>query len=375
MVRQHWASSCFKIDRDVVPAEPAPALAATISQLPMVKDLTFISCDIIYDRFLDFLPKTIQRIELTNCLEITSDLLREYFKVSGSHLREVVLKHNPALNLSFLASLNATCPKLEALLMDFTYYSERLVTKDADPLYDELLPAEDVPTWPTTLRRLELSHAQKCSAEGAQNLFSSLIDNAPRLQDLRKLVIYAHINIPWRDRVGFRDQWIKRLRKVFLRPHTDPLPYLGSLRQYRLWKQAKGRPKPQGTYADSSELEQVTEKLTLSPQVQIPRVATLPTPQHGKEMRRSRRVADNQTVQASKSEPSTSETDSDSGEEEDGDPVKYIQGLCDVVDVAIDNQRPRETHFTERDFLDSEKSGDEDWDENADDAGMDGYAW
>ena len=50
--------------------------------------------------------------------------------------------------------------------------------------------------------------------------------------------------------------------------------------------------------------------------------------------------------------------------------------MCNVVDVRIDNQRPRENLFTERDFLDSEASGDEDWNEGADmEFEESGYAW
>ena len=39
----------------------------------------------------------------------------------------------------------------------------------------------------------------------------------------------------------------------------------------------------------------------------------------------------------------------------------HIQGMCDEVDVRIDNLRPREEQFHESDFLDSEPSGDEEW--------------
>jgi hypothetical protein len=52
----------------------------------------------------------------------------------------------------------------------------------------------------------------------------------------------------------------------------------------------------------------------------------------------------------------------------------FVQGKCRVVDIRIDNLRPREELFNENDFLDSEVSGDEDWDGN-DDIENDGYAW
>jgi hypothetical protein len=55
-------------------------------------------------------------------------------------------------------------------------------------------------------------------------------------------------------------------------------------------------------------------------------------------------------------------------------PERFIQGMCTVVDVRIDNQRPREEQFNESHFLDSEASGDEEWTEGAE-VNEDGYAW
>lgn len=52
---------------------------------------------------------------------------------------------------------------------------------------------------------------------------------------------------------------------------------------------------------------------------------------------------------------------------------EIIQGLCETVNVRIDNLRPTETQATEADFLDEEMSGDDDW--NGDDSVVDGYAW
>ncbi|KAG0648162.1 hypothetical protein D0Z07_6027 [Hyphodiscus hymeniophilus] len=53
--------------------------------------------------------------------------------------------------------------------------------------------------------------------------------------------------------------------------------------------------------------------------------------------------------------------------------TEVIQGMCEVVDVRIDNLRPRETQVTEADFLDEEAPGDGDW--NGDDDVDDVYAW
>ncbi|CZR53663.1 uncharacterized protein PAC_03543 [Phialocephala subalpina] len=57
-----------------------------------------------------------------------------------------------------------------------------------------------------------------------------------------------------------------------------------------------------------------------------------------------------------------------------GKQKEFIQGMCDIMEVRIDNLRPTENQVTEADFLDEERSGDEDWDENKDNYD-DGYAW
>jgi hypothetical protein len=56
-----------------------------------------------------------------------------------------------------------------------------------------------------------------------------------------------------------------------------------------------------------------------------------------------------------------------------GKATEIIQGMCEVVDVRIDNLRPRETQVTEADFLDEEAPGDGDW--NGEDDFDDAYAW
>jgi len=45
-----------------------------------------------------------------------------------------------------------------------------------------------------------------------------------------------------------------------------------------------------------------------------------------------------------------------------------------VVDIRIDNQRPREEQYNESHFLDSEASGDEEWTEGAEFI-ADEWAW
>lgn len=57
-----------------------------------------------------------------------------------------------------------------------------------------------------------------------------------------------------------------------------------------------------------------------------------------------------------------------------GKVAHVIQGMCDIVEIRIDNLRPTEIQVTEADFLDEEASGDDDWDGD-DDADNDVHAW
>ncbi|USW50126.1 Putative leucine-rich repeat domain superfamily [Septoria linicola] len=375
-----------------------PGLATSIAKLPALTDLSFISCDIIMEKFLQRLPTNLQRLELSNCLEITSDMLRDFFDTSGAYLKELELNNNAALNLSFTQSLKEKCPRLEVLKMDLQLYSERETTNDAIELYDELLPEDEIASWPTTLRHLEILEAQKWSPNSAQNFFRTLVDRADELLDLRTLIIHAHIDIPWRDRVGFRDQWIERLRRVYERPQEDPFGGIGSLKQFRMSRQ-----KPSDHIKlYSSDLDELSRDMSHTDRPRRSRTAThvqisphkpsgdtdrysdsdsQSTSTTARPRRRSRRVAESQVVARSTTATPAPESASDIDTEDEDDtedwrkiPEKYVQGLCNIVDVRIDNQRPRETQWREADFLDAEASGDDDWNEDAEEE-EDGYAW
>ncbi|KAK5729349.1 hypothetical protein LTR17_012074 [Elasticomyces elasticus] len=375
----------------------APSLATSIALLPRLKDLTLISCEAVVDTFFSHLPHNLERLELTNCLELTSSMLETYLASGGgSQLRELVLNHNPSLSLSFLVKLRDLCPRLEVLRVDLRYYSERVNSNDAEPLYDVLLGEGEVPSWPATLRELEMVHLQRWQAEAAQNLFRSLVNAAPDLPDLRRLVLHTHISIPWRQRVEVRDQWIDRLQRVYARRSVAPSAYMGSLRQFREFKKAQeegwdvkattGRAKLHDLDDEDGDgeftLGRRISHVAISPKARgkdivvydesspEKRAVVAPEPS----IRRSRRVAE-----ASYSPPAVVDGSEDDEldeevEEEDGEGL-FVQGLCNVVDIRIDNQRPRENQFTEGDFLDSEVSGDEDWREGGSENGEEGYAW
>ena len=369
----------------------ASNLTSAISILPSLKDLTLSSCDIVMEDFLLRLPATLERLELTNCLEVTAEMLQTYLMANGSQLRELVLNSNAALSLSFLPGLKAACPKLETLKMDTTYYSEKTNYNDAYAFYDQLLTASEHPTWPPTLRHLEFSNLQKWGADAASTLFQSLIDAAPELPDLRQLTIQAHIDIAWRDRADFRDNWVDKLRAVFLHKTTPPLPYLCSKKRFREWREEQPlKVTPPGVDDEDADTQRKLSHVRITPRKRAVGHIVFSEDEDEEEHqversrkddgrarvqpRRSARVAESQSAASLSATPGPESAGSGAEDGEDDTEDMSVQGLCEVVDIRIDNQRPRETQYTEANFLDSEVSGDEDWHSGAE-LSDDGYAW
>lgn len=393
-------------DMDEYQTRSVQNLQSSLTLLPNLRDVTLISCDLLRDKFFETLPTQLQRLELSNCRYVNSDMLSDFLSRGGSQLHELILNHNIALDLAFLPGLKAACPSLETLKVDAHFYSEMTTTYDADPLYDDLLLPDEIPSWPASLHSVELVHLQKWSMEAAVNLFRSLIDGAPNLPALRHITIQAHISIPWRDRAGFRDQWVERLQRVYLCKSEPPLAMLGSLRQWTLWNSMNKLQHPsnkivaQATENDATEVKggDNSDNMSLARRnmatVSIPpcrthagdtefySVSDDDKPLSKSRPRRSTRVQAAVEASASHTPSNDDDTDAANVKAEEGDwrskPEAFVQGMCHIVDVRIDNQRPREYQMTEADFLDSEVSGDEDWTEGAVEGveeEEDGYAW
>jgi hypothetical protein len=215
-----------------------------------------------------------------------------------------------------------------------------------------------------------------------------LVESAESLPNLRRLVLQAHINISWRDRAAFRDQWIERLRRVYQSYPEDPDPKLASLKAFRQWKDAQAAATAAKSRRSLSHVEIIVRKPSLVSQTSQPpddeplakrrarRVVKPPTqlpppapPAEAKARgRRKRGRRDSDAISVA------SDDNTKVGEEWRTTPERFIQGMCTVVDVRIDNQRPREEQFNESHFLNSEASGDEEWTEGAE-VNEDGYAW
>ncbi|MCJ1387242.1 hypothetical protein MMC18_000082 [Xylographa bjoerkii] len=376
-------------------------LASAIKALPNLSRLNLESWATYSGKLLPLLPRGLESLRIASCSALTSDSIHAFLLTHGSSLRDLILDHNQSLDLAFLADFAIACPLLEIFSMNMTFFSPYSTSYDAEPKFGALLLPGTQPTWPTTLRSLELLQLRKWYSDSAEVFLRSLINSAPDLLQLRHLVLKGSVEgIGWRDRASFRDRWISKLQKVFLR-HSPP-PKKISLHK---------APFIEGnvTADETSPLNAPSEPQNVPPRrsglrskasqqlshVAIPKdvlstESDSDTPVVPRSTRRSIRLKEQEheadysdraisTGPADHSRPGQSDNgDSQapitlSEDEEDGQ--LFVQGMCDVVDIRIDNLRPAENQFSENDFLDEEPSGDEDWDGDDGLPGDGGYAW
>ncbi|KAL4907433.1 hypothetical protein BDW74DRAFT_149151 [Aspergillus multicolor] len=321
-------------------------LAAALQELPNLRRLEFLEATILNDHLLPKLPLSLESLTISNCDDVTTANFSLFLSTHGHGLRELSLSHNRHLSLSFVVDLKELCQNLEKFIMDISIYDWSSY-HDIEPHFDELLSPLEIPTWPTTLQHLELIQLRNWKESTAEAFFASLIDAAPELPNLRKLVISAILKTGWRDRASFRERWIGKLEKIFLRRDAPPNPDLCTIARH---PEGQDPDKPAG----DSQLNEVE------------------TSSHSK--RKSARIASLRHSDDEESQSSLPRGHQMNENDSDHDP-SITQGMCDVVEIRIDNQRPRETQFNEQDFLDDELSGDEDWTGHDVDMGDGGHAW
>ncbi|PQE24826.1 Leucine-rich repeat protein [Rutstroemia sp. NJR-2017a BVV2] len=388
-------------------------LAGALSALERLEHLIFESSTLLNQKLMPRLPSNLRNLEITNCWEVTGDMLGEFLLTHGRQLRCLTLNHNSALSLTFLPILGEACPNLQTLRMDLQYFDAHISYHNSEPDYDQLLSCDQIPTWPSTLQIIELVNLRKWQREAAEMFFQSLLDSAGALPDLRILVLQTSINIGWRDRADFRGRWIGTLGHVFKRFCEPPKQFLKASEVYETEKSKVIEPdhKPQTPESakrlpirHSTRTKQATNYAESSDNSEddhfesSPPPASAPPPRDlGKRNRATREVRTLKITagidgfpsspphtppnQAYGQNRSSSSKDNGKGREE-----MVIQGMCEVVNIRIDNLRPAETQFGEGDFLDSEPEGDGDFlgsepegegDWDGDDGFDDGgpYAW
>lgn len=347
-------------------------LASALAALPQLRALSFETCGVVSGRLLPLLPSNLVSLNITNCGELLSDALQAFLSTHGAQLEDLTLNHNQALDLSFLVDLKRSCPKLEVLRMDTTYYSSLAMSSDNEPLYETLLGEDETPSWPSTLRIIDMEYLRNWNSTSANNFFSSLIEAAEDLPWLRELTIMAMVDTDWRQRAEFRMKWSAKFKRVFARKWEGPSPHLASLRAFREWKEhAKEGEK------NDSFIEGITEEAVNEPeQAKITGESDSDAPllPNKDEEWGSKRLRSRSKATASYDEASDDQSGSEQEAVSDQDEGLFVQGRCHTVIFRIDNFRPREEIYDEADFLDAEPSGDEEWNGNEDnDEG--GYAW
>ncbi|KAK2751341.1 hypothetical protein FQN55_001076 [Onygenales sp. PD_40] len=336
--------------------KPGETLASTLSLLPDLRELEFHGCLNVDDDLLSSLSLNLRSLTLVSCNHVSSPNLGIYLARHGRSLRVLVLEHNRYLNMSFTVNLAEWCPRLQVFMMDLNFSSPRYYTHDVDPYFDELFYDSEVPSWPSTLQTLKLERLRKWEISTAVLFFDSLINSAPQLKDLRTLVMSAILEIGWRDRAKFRKEWVGKLERTYLRKSPPPNPSRKSVPKMIA---LHGNTSPDGPRPLDSKAEANPE-----------------SPSRGGH-RQSKRIAEQKSVENSDDEPfelARPENAANGDTSSSANDNVPIQGMCDVVEIRVDNLRPADYLLTNDNFEDEEISGDEDWSGQDPDDG-DGYAW
>ncbi|KAI3398155.1 hypothetical protein diail_9777 [Diaporthe ilicicola] len=388
----------FEADKNFI-----SCISESLEPLENLRHLKMESSTVVDGQFLSLLPKSIEHLEIVNCWELTAEMLAEYLLTHGRNIRRLTLHHNQSLSLAFLPTLGASCPQLRELSMHLTYYAHHEYYNDSDPFYDTLLTVTDVPAWPETIENIDLEQLAKWDAATAEMFFQSFVDQAPKMARLRCLAVKAMLDVPWRQRCEFRDRWVRMLRKVFLRKQTKPQPY-HSLVQ---WPMLKGGPVSQETstdVGDGAADKSIRRSTRIATHVAVPTPLPVENEVDNKRKRKrsvcsARDLRRPKRTSISYRDPDTDEDldllePEESEEEEPHDPsppstppesppspdenVPFVHGLCEVVNIRFDNQKPREFQLGMEDFLDEEEheSDDDEWTSDRErDDDSDVYAW
>lgn len=398
-------------------------LAEALKPLKNLEHLIFESSTLLNHKLLPMLPKSLRHLELINCWEMLAEDFAEFLVTHGSQLRTLTLNHNQSLSLSFLPVLGTACPHLQAFRVNLTYFNLHSTYRDSEPLYKELLTVDQIPVWPTTLQTIDITQMRKWETGAAEMFFQSLIDAAGTLPDLRKLSLQCILNVPWRDRAAFREKSIEALNRVFKRV-SDPPREITTLRPRDelafevqpepaikdLSTPPRKRPVVEidvdnssssaPTYSPARRSQRTTaqqakaglyaespDNSDAEPDYDLPSDSSPRRPRSNgltRELAILKQTAGMDSPPDAPSSPIAADSESDDEplittvkrkDTGKGKQQEIIQGMCEIVEVRIDNLRPMENPFTEADFIDTEPSGDEDWNERDDIAGAEEYAW
>ncbi|KAK0651367.1 hypothetical protein B0T16DRAFT_77765 [Cercophora newfieldiana] len=363
-------------------------LAEAICLLQNLEYLSVESSTVVNDEFLSLLPKSLRFLELVNCWEVGGEDFATYLLSHGQKLEEINLRHNQSLSLAFLTVLGTACPNLQSLCVDLKNYNHHEFYNDSEPNYAAVLTVDQVPVWPESLQRVELRNMKKWSAEAAEMLLQSLVDSAPNLPHLRELDIKTMLDIPFRQRSALRDKWEAKLKRVFLRKEEDPKP-LFTLRPLPPVKDdaeasrtIKKSPRKRARILTESESEtRRSSRIAALPSNPSSRDSSIVRDSRGARARPIYAEVDTDADDEDNEEEASDETGKSDAEDGTSPSAgereeEFRHGMCDKVEIQLDNQKIAEVTWQMDDFLDEEASdnpSDEDWD--GDQEADTGYAW
>jgi hypothetical protein len=211
-------------------------LAESLTPLKQLDHLIFEACGLLNSKLLSLLPRNLKHLEVIACPNVTSENVYEFLITHGSQLRTLVLNHNQSLSLSFLTILASACPNLTTMHTNMIYYNAHHTFRDCEPGYVDLLTADEIPTWPSTLQTIELSQLRNWEGDAAETFFNSLLNSAGELPDLRFLSIKAILDrVDWRDRAPLRIKYEKAFERVFKRKLEPPNPHFKNIKEAKKW--------------------------------------------------------------------------------------------------------------------------------------------
>lgn len=382
-----------------------------------LKEVEVRNSSLLDDRLLVKLPQELRSLTLHDCPMLTSWNLTSFLASHGSRLEELYLTHNDneELTMSFTSNLASLCPNLRVFKMGFNFSSSAPqhhhryfngFGNDQQPIYvddddDDHDGAGDTtmmstgwgPDWPSSLVHLDLERPGRWTESTSVAVFNSLINHAEKLRNLRTIRLSVILMIEWRDRAAFRERWTRRLNKAFLRragPPPGGVVDTGADVAAGAGRGGKRR-RVDGFGATRPSLAGETKaSFKLSLPSEEPEAGTRHSSRIASQTRKTMYREDSDTDLDRSSSPSpppspspsktrqnkptkSKNNDSKKHDEDDDDAVPYIQGMCNVVEVIVDNLRPANVLMTAENFEDSEISGDEDWERDQD--FDETYAW
>jgi hypothetical protein len=288
-------------------------LQMALTQLPELKQLTITNCDVFGNlaSLASLETSQLKSLTITECPSVTSAGLEMLLSAKGAALQHLRLIGCQTCDGSFLSRLNQLCASLQTLHIDSSF-TDVSSWHDTDAHYENFLPDGPI-SFPTTLVDLDLNNLRRIDSAQLEACLTSLVETS--LPSLRRLSIKAILTSDYRQRARIRREWGQKLERVYLRRSLPPVSYSQPENKFPVGGVAMVRESSATSTSDDSK------------------------------KRHSSRLFNSQntiSVVVNKTEP-----------------LLQVQGLCEVVALRVDDQRPAKDQFKEHDFLDEEISGDE----------------